>query len=41
MGYNVHDVLKEVATYYIKKHKNFKKSIFGYDLQFLSFNKKF
>jgi hypothetical protein len=39
MGYNVHDVLKRVLFYYIKKPYFFSKSIFGYDLSFLSFKK--
>jgi hypothetical protein len=39
MGYNVYDVLRKLVFYYARKHKNFKKSIFGYDLKFLSFKK--
>jgi hypothetical protein len=36
MVYNVHDVLRKVVFYYTKK---IKKSIFDYDLKFLSFLK--
>jgi hypothetical protein len=39
MVYNVHDVLRRVVFYYTKKHKKNFKSIFGYDLKFLSFKK--
>jgi hypothetical protein len=39
MGYNVHDVLKKVVAYYIRKHTQILKSNFGYDLKLLSFLK--
>ncbi len=39
MGYNVRDVLRRIVVYYRRKHRNLKKSIFGYNLKLLSFKK--
>jgi len=37
MGYNAHDVLRKVVTYYTRKHKNFKNQLwlwFEIDISF-------